>query len=93
MAMDPNQRFRDWYKWRGFASQEEAADLLGVRQATISMVLRGARVGLDLAVAIERHSATWPDGPIRAAEWVSPRKDDAPSAVDGSAEPAAEARS
>lgn len=70
-------------KWRGW-KQPQMAEAVGVHQATISKLThgRGERApgtpGVAIAIAIERVTSepgpdgtTWPDGPIRAEDWVS----------------------
>lgn len=52
-------------------SQAELAHEAGVHQTTVSKCLRGVRpMSLQLAAAIERRTAGWEEGPIRAAEWI-----------------------
>lgn len=68
--MDPLARFRAWFAHEG-RSQAEIAARLGCSQMTVSRLLRGSVPrGLELALAIERESAVWDRGPIRASEWV-----------------------
>lgn len=76
-------RFSAWVEWlrarqvkaKGKPlSQQDVADLLECKQATVSQLLSGDRsAGLELAVMIEKKSADWPRGPIRVAEWCEPK--------------------
>lgn len=38
------------------------------------------RITIDLAATVERETADWAEGPIRASEWAEPRKPRAVSA-------------
>ncbi len=61
-------------RWRAALGQSQAdlAAKLGISQTLLSDIERGvAKVSkLTLAVRIEQLSASWSEGPIRAAEWV-----------------------
>lgn len=70
MDSTPSERFRAWLEWTG-ESQEAVAERLGCSQSAISKTCAGKRrLGMRLAHAVERESATWPHGPIRSSEWV-----------------------
>lgn len=63
--------------WAGL-TQSELAALIRVHQTFVGRLIAGSRSpGLDAAVAIERitqqpreDGEVWPEGPIRAGEWV-----------------------
>lgn len=63
--------------WAGL-TQSDLAARIHVHQTFVGRLLSGSRApGLEAAVGIERVTAeprkdgeTWPEGPIRAAEWV-----------------------
>lgn len=66
--------------------QVQLAERLGIHQATVSKLLRGARgVSVDMAVRIERATSDWPEGPIRVEEWaeVEAEPEPAPTGTDG----------
>ena len=70
--MSARERFSTWVN-EVCGSQQLAADLLGNTQSAISKVMLGQRrPGLDLAVAIEKATIDWIDGPILAADWLAP---------------------
>jgi len=63
------ERLVRWFETEGL-SQSAMAARLGCQQSQLSRALAGQRgVGLALAVAIERESAGWSEGPILAKEW------------------------
>jgi hypothetical protein len=64
-----NKRFRQFFEWKGL-TQDNLAPVLGCGQTTISHLLNGVHgANTPLAVAIERLSAEWPEGPILVEEW------------------------
>ena len=64
-------RFARWIEYLGI-SDAEVARKIGCDASYPPKIRVGRRTpGLDLAHAIERLSADWPDGPIRTEEWVS----------------------
>lgn len=64
-----HERLCAWFAELG-CSQAELAGRLGTSASYVSRVLSGNRaVGLQLALAIERESASWQHGPILASEW------------------------
>jgi|JI10StandDraft_1071094.scaffolds.fasta_scaffold142292_2 hypothetical protein len=70
MAHERLDAFLTWIGW----SDSELARRVPCHQTYARGVRRGEkRAGLVFAVAVERLTTefTWPDGPIRAAEWVS----------------------
>jgi hypothetical protein len=75
--MNPRARLIEFLAWRGWSKAALAA-AIDVDPSTVTKVALGQRgAGLELAVGIERVTAeprddgeTWPDGPIRVAEWV-----------------------
>lgn len=63
------RRLQAWIAFLG-ETQREVASRLGCTQGHVSALLLGKRgAGLEVAAAIERESAAWPLGPIRAWEW------------------------
>jgi len=68
--MDAFDRFQRWLADEKL-SGAEAARRLGVHFTMVThLKRRRRRPGLALAVAIERLTATWSDGPIRSDEWL-----------------------
>ena len=68
-----HQRLDTFLKWIGW-NDSELARRVPCHQTYARSVRRGdKRAGLPLAVAVERLTTEfgWPDGPIRAAEWVA----------------------
>lgn len=66
----PEERLGDFLAFAGW-SRNKLAEKTGTDPAFLYRILRGdRRPGLAFAVAIERITADWPDGPIRASEWV-----------------------
>lgn len=64
-------RFGEWVDWLE-KSQAEVGDLIGCHQTMVARLMKGGRTpGLGLALRIQELSAEWPEGPIRASEWVS----------------------
>ena len=64
-----HHRFRAFFLWMGL-SQDKMALLLNCGQTTVHNLLTGAHgASVVLAVAIERLSADWPEGPILVEEW------------------------
>jgi hypothetical protein len=62
-------RFAEWIAWTSWRPAE-AAYRLGCDASYLGRLRKGTRrPGLRLALAIERLSATWPEGPIRVQEW------------------------
>ena len=84
-----HRRFADWAKWRGLKTQDEVADVLKCTQVAVSNLMLGARdAGLKLALTIEAVTADWPEGTIRATEWLEPGEAP-PAAEPAASEPAA----
>ncbi len=66
----PNVRLRRFLKSRGWSGAQLAREL-GFERSFVWRIVEGKRrPGLALAVAIERLTATWSDGPIRSDEWL-----------------------
>jgi hypothetical protein len=67
---DVHVRFDRWVQSTG-KRPNEIGTLLGCDSTHISCLRLGRkRAGLGLALSIERASADWSEGPIRADEWV-----------------------
>lgn len=67
----PRDRLKAWRKDLDI-SQEKLAGELGCSQVLVSLIESGhRRPGLAVATAIERLSAAWRWGPIRASEWLT----------------------
>jgi hypothetical protein len=65
----PHDRFARWVAW-STKSRLEIGELLGCSDVFVGLVLNRKRLpGLPTAVALERASADWPDGPIKVGEW------------------------
>ena len=67
-------RFAKWVAWSKAEprklSQDALAARLGVHQTYVSKMCSGRRTAdLKTALAIERETADWPDGPILVSEW------------------------
>lgn len=70
MAHERLDAFLTWIGW----TDSELARRVPCHQTYARGVHRGEkRAGLNFAVAVERLTTefAWPDGPIRAAEWVA----------------------
>lgn len=86
-GMGATDRFRRWAAWTG-ESQQAIAARLGCHQSLVSRVLGGNRTaGLQFALAVERETAAWPEGPVIAAEWGREQtiNDHAPTPAQGAA--------
>lgn len=67
--MNPRTRLASFLAWKGW-SQSGLASACDVHQTTISKLIEGHRgAGLGLAVAIERVTQEWPEGPILVKDW------------------------
>lgn len=66
--MSGSVRIDRFLKERGLTNKA-AAELLGCSAAFVTMMRRGKRPGLALAVRVERLTAGWSEGPIRCSEW------------------------
>lgn len=68
--MNAGERLRVWRQAQGL-SEQEAAELLGCHQTTISTLERGRtkQPGIRIALAIERETWRWEPGPIRVDDW------------------------
>lgn len=77
-AMGPRERFVRWLAWLG-VSEAEVARRLDCDASYPRRIRNGERrPGIDVAAALERvtaepreDGAVWPEGPIRAVEWVA----------------------
>lgn len=66
----PEERLGDFLVWKAW-SRNKLAESTHTDPAFLYRILKGERrPGLAFAVAIERITADWPDGPIMASEWV-----------------------
>lgn len=75
------ERFRAWRASLG-ESQAEVAQRIGVHQTMVGFIERGERQpGIDIAVAIERETAGWENGPIKIAEWAHQSAESEPEAA------------
>ena len=84
-ASDARSRFSAWVESVG---RKEAAAILDCHWTYPGLVIRGERVPQRrLAHAIERATASWPTGPIRAEEWDA-LEDDESAPAQQTAEPA-----
>lgn len=73
---DPRDRLRRWFDAKGW-SLREAATQMGCDPSYPGKIIKGLRQPyLELAVLIERLSADWDEGAIRATDWVVPRHHD-----------------
>lgn len=71
MATSAPERLRAAMKLAG-VRPHELAQRLGCSKSFVSLMLNGRRLpSLARAADIERLSVDWPEGPIRATEWVS----------------------
>ena len=69
MDLRPHVRFARFLEWKGW-SQAQAAAELGCSRAFVSMIVNDVKLpGRLVANAIARHTALWPEGPIRSTEW------------------------
>lgn len=81
-----SDRFARWLIARGWTSDARAATALDSSVSMIRKIRVGVRApGRKLANTIERESASWPEGPIRASEWDAARVADdlAPTGTGG----------
>lgn len=66
-----HRRLREWFGSLG-VSVAELSRKTGVDSSYLSRLLAGNRgAGIGVAVAIEKHSADWSEGPIAVEEWVA----------------------
>lgn len=65
----PSRRVMKWIDYEGW-NITEAAKRMGIDRTMLSYIVNKRRVpGRKLANILEKHSAHWPDGPIKASEW------------------------
>lgn len=75
------ERFRAWRESTG-ESQAEVAKRIGVHQTMVGFIERGERrPNVDIAVAIERETKDWSEGPILVTEWVREPVESEPEAA------------
>lgn len=82
--MTAHERLAEYLTWKG-CSQSEFARVAKIHQTTVNKLLnddvsKRRDPGLDVAVAIERATQDWPDGPIRPSEWVPEKSAEKPAA-------------
>lgn len=70
----PRERLRQWVTEQGGTGP--AAAIVGCHRTHLSHLLADPdrRPGIDVAFAIERATAKWSGGQIRAAEWAVARQ-------------------
>ncbi len=68
-----HHRLQRWIEEK--RSKTVAAELIGCHASNLVHLIRkpDRRPGLELAFAIEKATASWPEGPIFASEWVARR--------------------
>ena len=70
------KRFRQWLDRNGW-SLRKAAKKLQIDATYPGKIIAGTRhPGLDLALRIERLTASWDEGPITAHEWSTDRAEE-----------------
>lgn len=68
MAVDTRERFKRWYE--SMPDRVTAARLLGCDRSYLPQLASGPKTpGRALANAIERETASWDEGVIRAEDW------------------------
>jgi hypothetical protein len=66
----PEDRLGEFLQWTGW-SRNKLAEKTETDPAYLYRILKGERrPNLAFAVAVERVTAGWPGGPIKAEEWV-----------------------
>lgn len=67
----PHKRLRAWLAWKGL-TVTDGSEQLRCSRTLLSLIANGhRRPGRRVANMIERITAPWPKGPIRASEWDS----------------------
>jgi len=71
--VEANDRFSKWMDSLGYGSKMRIAKDLGCSPSMVGHIANKRRVpSLRIANSIERMSAMWEHGPIRAMEWTKP---------------------
>lgn len=64
------KRLREFLRWKGWGVGD-LAQAANLDHSTISKIASGSRsAGLEAATAIEALTAGWPEGAIKAADWI-----------------------